>query len=186
MHYFEDSFRYFPSNFDNLIVLGFLYFKDEIYEKAIQFFELASKVQPNAYTAEIHYAKCFYKLGQYRDAIQAFKKIHNKYPDNREALTFLIATCKELGISYDEYNQKIIKLEREQISMGNPDYENYYGNSNQDNSYEGNNMLHQEINRDYKGEEVDFSQYSTKNVPKNNKPVNKFMQFEQKTEELLP
>lgn len=48
MHYFEESFRYFPSNFDNLIVLGFLYFKDEIYEKAIQFFELAAKVQPNA------------------------------------------------------------------------------------------------------------------------------------------
>src|ERR1700712_3457976 len=105
MHYFEDSFRYFPSNFDNLIVLGFLYFKDEIYEKAIQFFELASKVQPNAYTAEIQYAKCFYKLGNYREAIRAFKKIHAKYPDNREALTFLIATCKELGINYDEYNQ---------------------------------------------------------------------------------
>jgi hypothetical protein len=48
MHYFEDSFRYYPSNFDNLIVLGFLYFKDEIYEKAIHFFELAAKVQPNA------------------------------------------------------------------------------------------------------------------------------------------
>jgi tetratricopeptide (TPR) repeat protein len=48
MHYFEDSFRHFPANFDNLIVLGFLYFKEEIYEKAIQFFELAVKVQPNA------------------------------------------------------------------------------------------------------------------------------------------
>jgi intraflagellar transport protein 88 len=48
MHYFEESFRYFPSNFDNLIVLGFLYFRDEIYEKAIQFFELATKVQPYA------------------------------------------------------------------------------------------------------------------------------------------
>ena len=48
MHYFEESFRYFPSNFDNLIVLGFLYFRDEIYEKAIQFFELAAKVQPYA------------------------------------------------------------------------------------------------------------------------------------------
>ncbi len=47
MHYFEESYRYFPSNFDNLIILGFLYFRDEIYEKAIQFFELASKVQPD-------------------------------------------------------------------------------------------------------------------------------------------
>jgi intraflagellar transport protein 88 len=52
MHYFEESFRYFPSNFDNLIVLGFLYFRDEIYEKAIQFFELAAKVQPYAVSKE--------------------------------------------------------------------------------------------------------------------------------------
>ncbi len=35
---------------------------------------------------------------------------------------------------------------------------------------------------------VDFSKYSNKNVPKNSnsKPIDKFMQYEQKTEELLP
>jgi intraflagellar transport protein 88 len=123
MHCFEDSFRYFPSNYDNLIVLGFLYFKDEIYEKAIHFFELATKVQPHSVRifliifqspeAEIQYAKCFYKLGNYKDAFKAFKKIHNKFPENKEALTFLIATCKDLGLSYEEFNQKLIKLERE-------------------------------------------------------------------------
>ena len=59
MHYFEESFRYYPSNFDNLIVLGFLYFRDEIYEKAIKYFELASRVQPNAFIAEIQYGKCY-------------------------------------------------------------------------------------------------------------------------------
>ena len=64
IHYFEDCFRYYPSNFDNLTALGFLYFKEENYDWALQFFELASKVNPNAYTAEIHYAKCYYKLGK--------------------------------------------------------------------------------------------------------------------------
>jgi hypothetical protein len=29
------------------------------------------------------------------------------------ALTFLIATYKDLGLNYDEYNQKLLKLERE-------------------------------------------------------------------------
>ena len=61
MHYFEESFRYFPSNFDNLIVLGFLYFRDEIYEKAIQFFELAAKVQPYA-VIYLFYFKCFFSI----------------------------------------------------------------------------------------------------------------------------
>ena len=70
MHYFEDSYRYFPSNFDNLTVLGFLYFKEENYEKALSFFKLASKVNPNAYTAEIHYAKCYFKLGRFRESFK--------------------------------------------------------------------------------------------------------------------
>jgi hypothetical protein len=52
-------------------------------------------------------------MGKYRDALKSFKKIHFKYPDNREALTFLIATARELGVSYEEYNQKLLKLERE-------------------------------------------------------------------------
>ena len=51
---------------DNLTDLGFLYFKEENYEKALLFFKLASKENPNAYTAEIHYAKCHFKLGRFR------------------------------------------------------------------------------------------------------------------------
>jgi hypothetical protein len=52
-------------------------------------------------------------LGDYKQAYKAFKKIHNKYPENREALTFLIASCKDLGLSHDEYHQKLLKIERE-------------------------------------------------------------------------
>jgi hypothetical protein len=52
-------------------------------------------------------------MGNLREALKVFKRIHNKYPDNREALTFLIATCRDIGIPYDEYNQKLNKLERE-------------------------------------------------------------------------
>lgn len=128
MHYFEESYRYFPSNFDNLIILGFLYFREEIYEKAISFFEIASKVQPDnvnfsfkhfisftfkKFTADVQYAKCYYKLGNYREAIRNFKRIHEKYPDSREALTFLIAVCKDINVPYEEFNQKLVKLERE-------------------------------------------------------------------------
>lgn len=71
------------------------------------------------YTAEIQYAKCFYKLGNYKEAFRAFKRIHNKYPDNKEALLFLIATCRDIGIGYEEYNQKLLKLEREVLSIKN-------------------------------------------------------------------
>ena len=52
--------------------------------------------------------------------MRVYKRINLKHPDNREgnlysnlALTLLIANSKELGLPYDEYNQKLQKLERE-------------------------------------------------------------------------
>jgi hypothetical protein len=83
-------------------------------------------------------------MGNLREALKAFKRVHNKYPENREALTFLIATCRDLGIPYDEYNQRLNKLEREQISSSN-DYDKYY---NQSPTYSPNN---------YQGEDGKFN-----------------------------
>jgi len=52
-------------------------------------------------------------LGNYKEAFNALKRIHNKYPDNKEALLILIAACRGNGTRYEEYNQKLLKLERE-------------------------------------------------------------------------
>lgn len=164
MHYFEDSYRYFPSNFDNLTVLGFLYFKEENYEKALSFFKLASKVNPNAYTAEIHYAKCYFKLGRFRESFKAFRKIHNKYPDNKEALMYLIANAKQLNLPYEDYAKEMSRLDQEM------DYQGAYGNSaaggygETSDYYAGRSA--QPASPNYQGEMVDFSKYSNKNAPK--------------------
>jgi len=184
MHYFEDSYRYFPSNFDNLTVLGFLYFKEENYEKALSFFKLASKVNPNAYTAEIHYAKCFFKLGKFKESFKVFRKIHNKYPDNKEALMYLIANAKQLNLPFDEYAKEMSKLDNEQIDM---DSQNGYGNSSGGDYYEGRGP--QLADPNYRGEMVDFSKYSSKTGEK--MPAgkgNEFMKFnnDQSPEDLLP
>ena len=188
MHYFEESYQYFPSNFDNLTVLGFLYFKEEMYEKAIIYFELAAKVNPNAYTAEIHYAKCYYKLSRYRESFRVFKRIHNKFPDNKEALTFLIANARELNLPYEEYMNQLNKIDQDQMTMEGGyqqgGYEQYGGGE-----FYGSNEIQQEFNKDYKGEMVDFSKYSNKtNVQKATKEGNEFMKFDNKqsSDELLP
>jgi intraflagellar transport protein 88 len=184
MHYFEDSYRYFPSNFDNLTVLGFLYFKEEMYEKAIQFFKLASKVNPNAYTAEIHYAKCYYKLGRFPESFKAFKKIHNKYPDNKEALTFLIENARQLNLPYNDYVKELNRIDQEQMTLDG--YGQGYGDmGGYSDEYYGQQPMY---NSDYKGERVDFSAYSSKNAPAPKKEMNQFMKFNQNQspDELLP
>ena len=191
MHYFEDSYRYFPSNFDNLTVLGFLYFKEENYEKALSFFKLASKVNPNAYTAEIHYAKCYFKLGRFRESFKAFRKIHAKYPDNKEALMYLIANAKQLNLPYEEYAKEMSRLDQDQVEM---DYQSGYGNSagggyggSSGDYYEGRGP--QAASPNYQGEMVDFSKYSSKTgakvAPNKGADLLKFNN-DQSPEDLLP
>ena len=191
MHYFEDSYRYFPSNFDNLTVLGFLYFKEENYEKALSFFRLASKVNPNAYTAEIHYAKCYFKLGRFRESFKAFRRIHSKYPDNKEALMYLIANAKQLNLPFEEYAKEISRLDQEQVDL---DYQQGYGNNSGSgyggtggDYYEG--RAPQQANPNYQGEMVDFSKYSSKTGAKApTSKENDLLKFnnDQSPEDLLP
>ena len=173
MNYFEDSFRYFPSNFDNLTVLGFLYFKEENYEKALAFFKLASKVNPNAYTAEIHYAKCHFKLGRFRESFKVFRRIHAKY----------------LNLPFEEYAKEMSRLDQEQVDL---DYQQGYGNSggnygSNDNYYEGSGP--QQASPNYQGEMVDFSKYSSKTGGKGGASKgNDLLKFnnDQSPEDLLP
>ena len=156
-----------------------------MYEKAIQFFKLASKVNPNAYTAEIHYAKCYYKLGRFPESFKAFKKIHNKYPDNKEALTFLIENARQLNLPYNDYVKELNRIDQEQMTLdgyGQGGYDNMGGYSD---DYYGQQPMY---NSDYKGERVDFSAYSSKNNTAPKKEINQFMKFNpnQSPDELLP
>lgn len=197
MHYFEESFRYFPSNIDNLIILGFLYLREEIYEKAIKYFEIAKKVQPNNHIPELQYGKCFHKLGNNREAFKVFRRLHNKYPDNKEVLNFLINISKDLNLPYEEYYQKLNRFERDSMlsdpymqgmggyEYGQPVEYNGYGGS-QDNQMEY-YQYGMPANSSYKGEEVDYSMF-TKHQQQNIQPKasNNFMKYETRADELLP
>lgn len=47
LHYYSESHRVYPANMDITSWLGAYYVKNEVYEKAMPFFDLASKIQPN-------------------------------------------------------------------------------------------------------------------------------------------
>lgn len=46
VHYYCESHRVYPTNMDIISWLGAFYVKSEVYEKAMPFFELASRIQP--------------------------------------------------------------------------------------------------------------------------------------------
>ena len=60
----------------------------EVYESAIQFFERASLIQPTEVRWGLMIASCFRRSGNYSEALERYKRIHDKFPDNAECKCF--------------------------------------------------------------------------------------------------
>jgi intraflagellar transport protein 88 len=123
-HYHYESYRYFPVNLDVISWLGVFYVKSELYEKAIQFFDRASQIQPNEVKWKLMVTGCYRRMGSFQKALQLYEEIHQQYPDNLECLRYLVAICRDLGQRYDQYEEKLHKLERgaaarQQATTGN-------------------------------------------------------------------
>ncbi|KAL3662972.1 hypothetical protein V7S43_011916 [Phytophthora oleae] len=112
-HYHLESYRYFPINLDVISWLGVWYVKSELYEKAIQFFERASQIQPYEVKWRLMVTSCYRRMGAYQKAMVLYEQIHTDYPENLECLRYLVAICKDLGQRCDGFQAKLAKLERD-------------------------------------------------------------------------
>lgn len=107
------SYRYFPVNLDVISWLGVWFVKSEMYEKAIEFFERAAEIQPDAVKWNLMVTSCYRRMGDYEKALSLYQDIHRKHPDNMECLRYLVAICNDLGRDCDEYEGKLVQLERQ-------------------------------------------------------------------------
>ena len=113
-HYHHESYRYFPVNLDVISWLGVWFVKSELYEKAIEFFERASEIQPDEVKWKLMVTSCYRRMGSLQKAMDLYETIHKKYPDNLECLRYLVAICKDLGRGFEQYQAKLVRLERSQ------------------------------------------------------------------------
>jgi intraflagellar transport protein 88 len=124
--YYFDSFRYYPSNLMVLDWLGSYFIEHQVAEKALGYFERAALMQPNEVKWQLMSASCHRRIGNYHQALQVYKDIHARFPDNIECLKFLIHLCKDLGHKEaTEYALKLKKAEkakevRERIGSSRP------------------------------------------------------------------
>lgn len=116
-HYHLESYRYLPVNLDVISWLGVWYVKSELYEKAIQFFERASQIQPNEVKWRLMVTSCYRRMGAYQRAMTLYEQIHQDYPENLECLRYLVAIRKDLGQRCDGFQAKLAKLERENAAQ---------------------------------------------------------------------
>lgn len=58
-------------------------------------------------------ASCYRRSGNYAAALEKYKSIHVKFPDNIECLKFLVRICTDLGIpDAQEYANQLKKAEK--------------------------------------------------------------------------
>ncbi|XP_054723610.1 intraflagellar transport protein 88 homolog, partial [Uloborus diversus] len=82
--YHSDSYRYFPSNMEIIQKLGSYYIESQMFEEAIKYFERAAIIQPNQVKWKLMVAACLRRSGNYQQALEEYKTIHRKFPDDVE------------------------------------------------------------------------------------------------------
>ncbi|XP_027878692.1 intraflagellar transport protein 88 homolog isoform X2 [Xiphophorus couchianus] len=111
--YYSESFRYFPSNIDVIEWLGAYYIETQFCEKAIQYFERATLIQPNYVKWQLIVASCYRRSGNYQKALETYKEIHRRFPENVECLRFLVRLSTDMGLKeVQEYATKLKKVEK--------------------------------------------------------------------------
>nr|XP_040057562.1 intraflagellar transport protein 88 homolog isoform X4 [Gasterosteus aculeatus aculeatus] len=113
LQYYYESFRYFPSNMDVIEWLGAYYIETHFCEKAIQYFERATLIQPAQVKWQLMVASCYRRSGNYQKALETYKDIHRRFPENVECLRFLVRLCTDMGLKdVQEYATKLKKAEK--------------------------------------------------------------------------
>uniref|UniRef100_A0A8C2CI81 Intraflagellar transport protein 88 homolog n=1 Tax=Cyprinus carpio TaxID=7962 RepID=A0A8C2CI81_CYPCA len=96
---FQYYYEYFSSKISVIEWLGAYYIDTQFYEKAIQYFER---------TTLIH-GSCWWLA----KALETYKDIHRKFPENVECLRFLVRLCTDMGLKeVQDYATKLKKVEK--------------------------------------------------------------------------
>ncbi|CAH8570770.1 unnamed protein product [Schistosoma guineensis] len=108
--YYYDSFKYYPCNFDVIEWLGAYYIESQFCEKAVAYFERASLMQPNQIKWQLMIASCHRRSGNYQQALETYRIIHRRFPENIECLQFLVRLSSDMDLP--EAQDYIAKLKR--------------------------------------------------------------------------
>lgn len=111
--YYHDAYRYDPSNLQTIEWLGSYYIDSQYPEKAVEYFEKASLGRPHQVKWQLMVASCYRRSGNYAAALEHYKLIHRKFPDNIECLKFLVRICTDLALpDAQDYANQLKKAEK--------------------------------------------------------------------------
>jgi intraflagellar transport protein 88 len=154
-HHYLEAYRYYQVNMDVISWLGAYFVKNEVYDKAMQFFERASQIQPQEVKWQLMVASCHRRRGEYPQAKRLYEDINKKYPENMECLRYLVHLCKDSGLieEANEWFKRVKKLEQKLAEQQQQQQGNPYGGTNTPNgqnyaSGSSQSLLAQDTTRD--------------------------------------
>ena len=111
--FYFDAYRFYQVNMDVISWLGAFFVKNEVYDKAMQFFERASQIQPHEVKWQLMVASCYRRRGEYPQAKRIYEDVNRRHPENMECLRYLVHLCKDSGQIEDanEWFKKVKRLE---------------------------------------------------------------------------
>ena len=90
------------------------YAKQDMFEKAILFFERAAQIQTKEVKWELMIASCYRRMNLFNEALKLYEDIIEKHGDNIDCLRGLVTIRKELGMPYQQFSEKLMALDREE------------------------------------------------------------------------
>uniref|UniRef100_A0A3Q3FHF0 Intraflagellar transport protein 88 homolog n=1 Tax=Labrus bergylta TaxID=56723 RepID=A0A3Q3FHF0_9LABR len=109
--YYYESFRYFPSNIDVIEWLGAYYIETQFCEKAIQYFERATLIQPTQVKWQLMVASCYRRSGENESVLDL--SCHEIHHVSVFCLRFLVRLCTDMGLKeVQEYATRLKKVEK--------------------------------------------------------------------------
>ena len=89
-HFYLESYRCYPSNLDTIGWLAVWFVKNGMYEKSVQFFEHASKIQPGVQKWHLMIASCYRKTGKHKKAKLIYEQIHADDPESLDCKRIIV------------------------------------------------------------------------------------------------
>ena len=97
--------------------------KQDMFEKAILYFERASQIQPKEVKWQLMIASCYRRMNLFNEALKVYEEIYEENPDNIDCLKGLVQIRKDLGMKYQQFSEKLMVLDREEEAKRQYEYQ---------------------------------------------------------------
>ncbi|ORZ30140.1 hypothetical protein BCR44DRAFT_46917 [Catenaria anguillulae PL171] len=119
LHHFSEAHRYDPGHTDALAWLAHHHVKCEAYESALPLFERLSVQEPREIQWPLMAASCLRRSGRYDKALEAYRAVHERWPQSVEALRFLVRLAADVNAKeLPEWRDRLAKVEAKGTAAG--------------------------------------------------------------------